>query len=67
MMKLQTFLARRNDDDMDPPQKGGTGRRYKPSSEKGCRLMTQTSLERGSDDETVIDDGMTVMFQHKRG
>ena len=28
--------------------------------------MTRTSLERGIDDETVIDDGMAVLFQYKR-
>ena len=28
--------------------------------------MIRTSLERGSDYETLIDDGMEVLFQYKR-
>ena len=67
MMMIHTFLTRRNHDYMDPPRKGAAGRRYELSLERGNRLIIRTSLERGSDDETVIENGMAVMFQSKRG
>ena len=37
VMGLQTFLTRRNDEDMDPLHKGGTSQRYGLSSERKSR------------------------------
>ena len=46
MMILQTFLARRNDEDMNSLQKGGTSRRYGHSSERRNMLKIWTFLKK---------------------
>ena len=43
-MMIHTFLARRNDEDMDPSQKGETSRRYGPISKRRNMLKIWTLL-----------------------
>ena len=69
IMKIWTLFRKKEQvEDMDSPWKGRTSQRYEPSSNKGGEgWWYGSSLERGSDDEIVHDDGMAMMLQYKRG
>ena len=64
MMNIWTLFEKEEQfEDMESPRKGRIGQRYEPSSDKGGACWWYgSSLERGSDDKIVIDNGMTVML-----
>ena len=62
MMKIWNLFRKEEQvEDMDSPRKGRIGWIYEPSSDKGgAGWWYGSSMERGSDDKIVIDDGMTL-------
>ena len=69
MMKIWTLFRKEEQVKyMESPWKQRTCQTYEPSSDKGgAGWLYASSLERGSDDKTVIDDGMPLKLQYKRG